>query len=299
MACARPVSANSSLSGSTVKKDTSKTTPATGVVFDLYNSVMRVRLTFKKTIRIIRPSMKHTYTVKLTALVVVASAMLIVPAVSARAHGIAEEHAHTQAESETVSPQHRREQVHEARQRAEAARETAIGRMEAKKAEVNVRLEEKRKEVCERREQKVNAITDRSVIQARKHLGVFQKIEERVAAFYQKEGLRAESYIKLAAEVDAKEAAAVAAIEATSAAELDCDAEGQQRELGTYIRNLVREHQEALKDYRTAIKNLIAVVAQAQRQADASEARAGAEAQGAGDSDNEAAQPSVRREGAR
>lgn len=154
----------------------------------------------------------------------------------------------------------------EMREKAKAARETAQATLEQKKAEAQQRLDERRKDTCERREQRINAITDRSVVQAKKQLGVFQKIEDRVKTFYEEKRNMADNYEALAAEADVKEAAAVAAIEATGSVELDCDIEGEQRQVGTYMKELVRSHQTALKEYRTAIKNLIVAVAQAQKQ---------------------------------
>lgn len=213
--------------------------------------------------------MKQILIAKLTLAAVVAAAAVVVPSVSARAHEDRVPHAHSQVTTQQGAPVD-----------AQAAREEAKTRVEAKKAEITAKLDEKRKEVCERRQEKINAITDRSVVQAKKHLGVFQKIEERVKAFYDKKGLNAEGYEAAAADADAKEAAAVAAIASTEAVELDCSAEGDQRQIGTYMKNLVRSQHAALKDYRTAIKNLIVVVAQAQKQAEAADEKTTEQADG-------------------
>lgn len=240
--------------------------------------------------------MKHILLAKLTLGAVVAAAVITVPGVSARAHEDSATNARAQAETRQVAAQDSQQRGEAIRNRAESAREEAKIRLEAKKAEITQQLDEKRQEVCERREQKINAITDKSVEQARKHLAVFQKIEDRVKAYHTNKALIAENYDALLAEVDAKEAAAVAAIESTGVIDLDCAVEGDQRQIGTFIKDLVRAQHAALREYRTAIKNLIVAVAQAQKQAEgAQDATTQQESNGTGAPQR----PSTRQEGTR
>lgn len=120
-------------------------------------------------------------------------------------------------------------------------------------------LKEKRLETCEKRQSRVNAIFTKATEQNKKQLAVFQKIEERVKAFYVAKSLTAEGYEAAAATADEKEAAAVAAVEVSSTVSFDC-ASTDATKPGGAIKEAMSSRHTALKEYRTAIKNLILVV---------------------------------------
>lgn len=128
----------------------------------------------------------------------------------------------------------------------------------AKEARQN-KLEGKRLATCEKRSSKINSILAHGTDQSRKHLAVFQKIEERVKQFYANKNLTADGYDTAVTNADEKEAAAVAAIETSTETTFNCEnADGAKP--GDAIRELMKSRHQALKEYRTAIKDLILVV---------------------------------------
>ena len=135
-------------------------------------------------------------------------------------------------------------------------------RFEARKQERTEKLETKRLDACNKREAKINQILAQGTDQSRKHLAVFQKIEERVEAFYTDKKLSAEGYDAAVANANAKEATAIAAIESSSELTFDCDTTDGAKPGA--VKELMKERHDALKDYRTAIKDLILVVKKAQ-----------------------------------
>lgn len=128
----------------------------------------------------------------------------------------------------------------------------------AKEARAN-KLEDRRLATCEKRQAKINSILTRGTDQSRKHLAVFQKIEERVKLFYQNKNLSNEGYDAAVANADEKEAAAIAAIETSTETTFDC-ANVDGAKPGEAIKDLMKSRHEALKAYRTAVKDLILVV---------------------------------------
>lgn len=120
-------------------------------------------------------------------------------------------------------------------------------------------LEGKRLAACEKRSSSINRILSHGTDQSRKHLGVFQKIEERVKQFYINKNLSNDGYDAAVATADEKEAAAIAAIETSTETTFDCaNADGAKP--GDAVRELMKTRHQALKEYRTAIKELILVV---------------------------------------
>jgi hypothetical protein len=130
------------------------------------------------------------------------------------------------------------------------------------KQERTAKLEAKRLEVCEKRQQKINTIVAHGTEQNKKQLAVFQKIEEKVKQFYITKELSSDGYASALADADAKEAAAVAAIETAAETTFDC-ATTDAANPGSAIKEAMTSRHAALKEYRTSIKNLILVVKKA------------------------------------
>lgn len=152
----------------------------------------------------------------------------------------------------TGMPEAQKEQVEQ--------RKAAIAeRIDAKKAEITERLADKRLAACEKRQGHINTIFTKATEQNKKQLAVFQKIEENVKAFYASKNLTAEGYDAAIANADDKEAVAVAAIEASAETTFDCSTTDAAKP-GSAIKEAMTSRHAALKDYRTAIKDLILVV---------------------------------------
>ncbi|MEX1995371.1 MAG: hypothetical protein WD887_01175 [Candidatus Saccharimonadales bacterium] len=167
----------------------------------------------------------------------------------------------------------------EARQNAQQLREnaqaTANERKEAVKAEVEerreaakTRLEAAKLRACQNREKAIQNIMARINDRGEKHIVLFTKIADRVKAFYVDKGLTADNYDELVAQVEVKKAAAEAAVASLQSSDVQfkCDSEDPK---GTALvfKDLLKQEIDALKAYRTAVKNLIVAVAQAQKAA--------------------------------
>lgn len=144
-------------------------------------------------------------------------------------------------------------------QRIQERKQELRDRLEQAKADRTTKLEQRRLEICQQREERINAIFTKGLEQNGKQLAVFQGIEEKVKAFYEAKGLSAEGYDAAVAKADEKEAAAIAAIDTSAAMEFDCETTSGQAP-GQVIKQAMQARHVALKEYRTAIKDLILVV---------------------------------------
>ncbi len=134
-------------------------------------------------------------------------------------------------------------------------------KIETVKSERIEKLATKNLEKCEKRQERINKLVEKSTERSTKHLAVFQKIEDKVKAFYVKKNLTVVGYELAVANADAKEAAAIAAIETSNEVTFDC-ASTDAAKPGAEIKAAMETRHAALKDYRTAIKDLILVVKQ-------------------------------------
>lgn len=153
----------------------------------------------------------------------------------------------------------------EAKARAQAKAEETKARTQAKTEESKQRLEGKKLEQCQAREQRIDATMTQMTSRGEKHYDVFTKIADRVKTFVDTKKLTVENYDALVAEVDAKAAAAQAAIQSTKSVGdvFSCDSDNPKI-ASTAFRDAFKAQVAALKDYRTAIKNLIVAVKSSQ-----------------------------------
>jgi len=175
---------------------------------------------------------------------------------SAFAHDSPDGHKHFGAQYEQrPASMLNEEQKQKVEERKTALQEKLAAAQEARQN----KLEGQRLAACEKRSSRINSILAHGTDQSRKHLAVFQKIEERVKQFYANKNLSAEGYDAAVTNADEKEAAAVAAIETSTETTFDCaNADGAKP--GDAIRELMKTRHQALKEYRVAIKELILVV---------------------------------------
>ncbi len=143
-------------------------------------------------------------------------------------------------------------------------------KFEARKEKRKEKLEGKRFELCEKREDRINRLLQSSAENVQKKLVVFQRIEQGVKTFYENKNLSAVGYDSAVNMVDEAEAAAIAAIDAMSNVSFECDdADGSNP--GVIISTAARARHDALKEYKTAVRELIVVVKQALQASNASE----------------------------
>lgn len=188
---------------------------------------------------------------KKTVLFAAAFAIVGVATLGVRAYAVEGTEQYKQRPASTLTD----EQKQQIEERKTALREKLTA---AKEARAN-KLEDKRLEACEKRQSKINNVLANGTDQSRKHLAVFQKIEERVKQFYVNKNLTADGYDAAVANADEKEAAAVAAIETSTETTFDC-ASADGGKPGDAVKDLMKTRHEALKAYRTAVKDLILVV---------------------------------------
>lgn len=112
--------------------------------------------------------------------------------------------------------------------------------------------------LCEKHLTNINGTMGRLGERGQKQLDTFTTIATRVEAFYTKSGKTLDNYDALVAAVNAQKVVAQAAVDAVKAdrANFKCDGTNPAGTAQTFKTDLQTEIQ-ALKDYRTTIKNLI------------------------------------------
>ena len=153
------------------------------------------------------------------------------------------------------------EKAEQAKQRAEQAKAQA----QTKVSETKQRLEGKKLQACEAREKRIDATMEQMTKRGQTHIAVFTKISDRVQVFYAEKGRTVENYDALVAAVQAKKLAAEQAVSgAQSVGEVFSCTGDNPKIASTEFREAHKVQVAALKEYRTAVKNLIVAVKSAQ-----------------------------------
>jgi len=128
--------------------------------------------------------------------------------------------------------------------------------LEAKKH--MAKLTERKLAMCQKRERVVKQIMNRIVTRGERHLEVFNKISERVQAFYTDKGKTLDNYNELVSDVGAKKTNAEAALDAikADAEAFKCD-DNNPKGVGSAFKTDLKAAHQALKEYRTSIKDLL------------------------------------------
>jgi len=144
----------------------------------------------------------------------------------------------------------------------------------------STKLTETKLRVCNQRKKSINNIMTRIADRGQKQLNLFDSIATKVEEFYTAKGRTVSNYDTVKAEVDAKKAAATTAIEEirTTSTTFDCDSTNPKGATDSFKASLQKEI-AALKDYKTAVKNLIVAVKSAQGAASSSSTTTSTEAQ--------------------
>lgn len=150
----------------------------------------------------------------------------------------------------------------EARQKLDERREEQKQKLTEKKEEkkeaAKTRLEETKLKVCQNRQKSITNIMSRIGDRGQKQLDLFSTITERAEKFYADKGYNVENYEQLVADVAAKKAAAEAALQSLSSmsSTFDCEGDDPRAAIEAYHESRKAKIQ-ALKEYKTAVKNLI------------------------------------------
>lgn len=156
---------------------------------------------------------------------------------------------------EMTTPGHREDDHHKhgADDPAEAKKK-AQAEVEAAKT----RLKDTRLKACQNREKRIAKLMNNLTDRATRQVMVFNQIAERTQNFYMEKGKTLSNYESLVAEVYAKKAAAEAAIAKTESAraEFSCGA-NDPKGVSTAFKENLKAQNEAMKAYKTTVKNLI------------------------------------------
>lgn len=139
--------------------------------------------------------------------------------------------------------------------------ESLRGEMRTAKERVQAvkdRLAGRRLKACQAHQAAIQTIMTRAAKRGDNHIALFTKITERVEAFYQSKGKALATYDQLVSAVAAKKAAAQAAVSAVKAADttFDCSGDNPKAQIAVF-RAEIKTEIAAIKEYRTAVKNLI------------------------------------------
>lgn len=148
------------------------------------------------------------------------------------------------------------------KERIEARKAELREKLEAKAAERKERLEGRRLARCQNRQANINELMDKSANVGREKLTRIQGFEQGIKDFYVAQELSSETYDSVVADVDAKEANAIAALDTMLAWEYDCETIDGARP-SEDIRLNREAKREGLKEYRDSVQALLKTVREA------------------------------------
>ena len=141
-----------------------------------------------------------------------------------------------------------------AQQRQLVAQQTAADNREA----AQTKLADAKLKACQNREKAINNILARIASRGQKQLDLFSTIATRVETFYTDKGKVLSNYDALVADVNAKAAAAQTAVDAVKAASVTFKCDGTDpKGTAQSFKDSLKAEIAALKDYKSAVKNLI------------------------------------------
>jgi hypothetical protein len=180
-------------------------------------------------------------TMKIIKLGIMFASLLCVLLVSAPVYAISEASSNSNTQNPRVTPT--------ANNNSQASE-----RKEALKA----KLSEAKLKACQNRERNVNSIMARIFDRGQKQLDLFTKIAERTEKFYKDSGKILANYDALVADVNAKQTAAQTAVKniETNGNTFSCEGADPKGVVTAFKANLKNEI-EALKAFKTSVKNLI------------------------------------------
>lgn len=139
----------------------------------------------------------------------------------------------------------------------------------AKREAVQARLTDVRLKVCQNREKRIDSLVNRINERGTKQLEVFTRIADRTQAFYVDAGETLDTYGALVDDVNAKKVAAEQAVTSTDVT-FDCEGENPKGVIEELKAARLAQN-EALKAYKTSVKNLIVGVKSVQATTETSE----------------------------
>lgn len=123
------------------------------------------------------------------------------------------------------------------------------------------KLEDSKKQICEQNENRIQSMFTNMNQLGEGQLNLFSNVSEKVQRFYTDNKLNVENYDQLLEQINATKEAAQLAIQVTvrTSSQFGCDQDDPKGTANQY-KVQVKTQVQALKDYRTAVKNLISAV---------------------------------------
>lgn len=146
----------------------------------------------------------------------------------------------------------------EAQTAAETKKETAQLTVAEKKEAAQTKLADAKLTACQNREKAINNVMSRIADRGQKQLDLFSTIATKTETFYTDKGKTLSNYDALVTDVTAKKEAAQTAVDTVKANSVTfkCDGTDPKGAAATFRESLKNEI-AALKEYKTAVKNLI------------------------------------------
>lgn len=173
--------------------------------------------------------------------------------------------AHDGQDDETTNQEAENEADDTTKDLLEQRREAAKKRLEEAKSKLEDEKEgvkERFKNACEARKTNFANRLENMAERTQKHIEVLDKITERVKAFKESKALTVANYDALLTEVEAKKLVAhnlQEAIKEKASTDFNCEL-GTAKETVSAFGDILHQQINALKDYKTAVKNLIVAV---------------------------------------
>lgn len=145
-----------------------------------------------------------------------------------------------------------------AQERIAQTREDTQQKVTEQRETAKMRLDSAKLRACQNREKTITNIMSRMGDRGQRQVDLFAKIADRTQQFYTDKGLSVSNYDELVADVAAKKAAAQTAVDALKSAtvEFKCDGDNPKAVADSF-KQALKDQNEALKAYKTSVKNLI------------------------------------------
>lgn len=211
-----------------------------------------------KSLRKVYHSMKKTYIKQGTLAVVAVMSLLAIAPLTVNAETNVEQESAVEHEHREATQKEAEARREAAKREAEDRREAAKTKAEAAHEEKKARLSDTKLRVCQKHQASITNTMARISSRGEKQLDLFSRIAERTQTFYAKKGAVLSNYDALVADVAAKKETARAAIAmiAEHSGSFECSSDDPKGSVTSF-----RDHQkqaiEALKEYKTSVKNLI------------------------------------------
>ncbi len=148
----------------------------------------------------------------------------------------------------------------------DAKRQAIEQRLAERRAAVTEKLSGERVERCEKKEPMINQVLDTRVDAAQKHFDKLRAIHEKLDAFVTEKQLSVDNASALTLILSEKQDDAQAAIDAVKALDFECTI-ADAHAPGLIVIDQMTETKQALKDYRTVIKDYAVAIRSAAAEA--------------------------------